>query len=42
MLGIAKGLADRRQAPERMADLQLFGHAHTTVQLYRFLADVAA
>src|SRR5688572_16532578 len=41
MIRVAEGLRDHRQPPERVADLQLFGHAHAAVELDRLLADVA-
>src|SRR5882672_12150508 len=40
VIGVAEGLRDRREPPERVADLQLFGHPHAAVQLHRFLAHV--
>ena len=42
VVGVAELLRDHRQAPERVAHLQLLAHAHAAVQLHRFLADVAA
>src|SRR5262245_25781604 len=39
---VAKGGVDRRQALEVVADVQLVGHTHATVQLYRLLAHEAA
>src|SRR6266568_9270996 len=42
VLGVAEGLADHGEPTERVADLELLGHAHAAVQLHRFLAHVAA
>src|ERR1700687_1954091 len=42
MLGVAKLLRDRRQPAKRVADFQFVAHAHATVKLDRFLADLAA
>src|SRR5438132_11180305 len=40
VIGVAEGLRDRRESPERVADLQLLGHPHAAVQLHRLLAHV--
>src|SRR2546423_15195449 len=40
VIGVAEGLRDRRESPERVADLQLLGHAHAAVHLHRLLAHV--
>src|SRR2546429_8416193 len=40
VIGVAEGLRDRCESPERVADLQLLGHTHAAVQLHRLLAHV--
>ena len=42
VLGVAEGLSDHGEPAERVADLQLLGHAHAAVELDRLLADVPA
>ena len=41
MVGVAEFARQHRQAAKGVAHLELFAHAHATVQLHRFLADVA-
>src|SRR6266540_7346633 len=42
VLGVTEGLRQHRQAPERVADLQLLRHPHAAVELDGLLAHVAA
>src|SRR5437764_14678005 len=40
VIGVAEGLREQRESPERVADLQLLGHAQAAVQLLRLPAPV--
>src|SRR6185503_15094075 len=42
VVGVAELLRDRREAPERVAHLELLAHAHAAMELHRLLAHVAA
>ena len=41
MIGVAELLRDHRQAPKRVADLELVTHPHAAVELDRFLTHTA-